>query len=129
MMHRFALNVVIAAAALAPSGCALVTHVLPGDQRNHYKFRPSFTVGDPQFRRSLESVGSVMVGGNSAELLENGDGIFPAILKDMREATVSIDFEAYVYKPDAVGKLFADAMIEDPQLLTRAIRSSDGSPK
>ena len=112
MMHRFAVNVVIAAATLAPSGCALITHVLPADQRNHYNFRPSFTVEDPQFRRSLESVGSVMVGGNSAELLENGDGIFPAMLKDMSEAKVSIDLETYIYKPDAVGKLFADAMIE-----------------
>jgi cardiolipin synthase len=84
---------------------------LPKDQRNHYSFSPSFSVEDPQFRRSLDNVGSVMVGGNSAELLENGDGVFPAMLKDIQEAKVSVDIESYIFTPDEVGRLFADAMI------------------
>jgi cardiolipin synthase len=84
----------------------------PQGQRDHYTFAPSFTVEDPQFRRSLDNVGSVMVGGNDAELLENGDGVFTAILKDLREAAFSINIEVYIFADDAAGRMFADAMIE-----------------
>jgi cardiolipin synthase len=81
-------------------------------QRNRYTFTPSFSVEDPQFRRSLDSVGNVMVGGNSAALLENGDGAFTPMLQDIREAKVSVDFEVYIFMPDEAGKRFADALIE-----------------
>jgi cardiolipin synthase len=103
--------VVLASASLADGGCA-ITRLAPSAQRDIYTFRPLFTVEDPQFRRSLDSVGSVMVGGNLAELLENGDGVFPAMIKDIREAKASVNLETYIFKPDAAGKLFADAMIE-----------------
>jgi len=83
----------------------------PANQRATYKYTPSFTVEDPQFRRSLDNIGSVMVGGNSATLLENGDGVFGAITKDIREARVSVNIEVYIFEPDAAGRLFADAMI------------------
>jgi cardiolipin synthase len=53
-----------------------------------------------------------MVGGNSAVLLENGDGVFTAMLKDIREAKVSVDFEVYIFMPDEAGKLFAAAFID-----------------
>jgi hypothetical protein len=86
--------------------------LVPSDQRHHYTFVPAFTVEDPQFRRALDGFGSVMVGGNAAVLLENGDGVFPAMTKDIREAKVSVDIEVYIFKPDEAGRLFADAMIE-----------------
>jgi cardiolipin synthase A/B len=104
-LHRLALVLVLTAAALAQSGCA-------SDQRSKFSFQPTFPVEDPQFRRSLDNVGSVIVGGNTAELLENGDGIFPAMLKDIRDAKVSVQLETFIFKPDEAGRLFADAMIE-----------------
>ncbi|HET8946504.1 MAG TPA: phospholipase D-like domain-containing protein, partial [Candidatus Polarisedimenticolia bacterium] len=73
---------------------------------------PAFPVEDPQFRRSLDIIGGVLVGGNSATLLENGDGVFPAMLEDIRKAKASVNLETYIYKPDEVGRQFADAMIE-----------------
>jgi len=102
----------LAWAAFAQTGCAIVKRAVPQDQRSHYRFRPSFSVEDPQFRRALDAFGSVMVGGNSAELLENGDGVFSAMTKDIREAKSSVDIEVYIFKPDEVGRLFTDAMIE-----------------
>jgi cardiolipin synthase len=95
----------LAAAVLAQSGCA-------SDQRSKYQFQPSFPVEDLQFRRSLDNIGGAIVGGNSATLLENGDGFFPVMLKDIREAQVSVNLEAYIFKPDEVGRQFADAMID-----------------
>ncbi len=87
-------------------------HMAPSHQRDHFNFSPSFSVEDLQFRRSLDSVGSVMVGGNLAALLENGDGVFPPMTKDIREAKVSVNLETYIFNPDEAGRRLADAMIE-----------------
>jgi cardiolipin synthase len=104
-LHKLALILALIFAALAESGCA-------SGQRSKFTFEPTFPIEDPQFRRSLDNIGSVIVGGNAAELLENGDGVFPAMLKDIRDAKVSVELEAYIFKPDEAGRLFADAMIE-----------------
>src|SRR4029079_14629407 len=104
---RRAFAVVLASAALTQAGCAITSQ-----QRDSYTFHPSFAVEDPQFRRSLDSVGNVMVGGNSAELLQNGDGVFPAMLRDIGEAKESVNLEMYIFTPDQAGRRFADAMIE-----------------
>jgi cardiolipin synthase A/B len=105
MRRPLSLLVLAAAALLALAGCV-------SSQRQKYAFDPPFSVEDPQFRRSLDNIGGVIVGGNSATLLENGDGVFPAMLKDIREAEASVNLETYIYKPDEVGRQFADAMIE-----------------
>src|SRR5882672_5704099 len=98
--------------ACAPAGCAILKPLVPAVQRHHYTFVPALTVLDPQFRRALDGFGSVMAGGNAAVLLENGDGVFPAMIGDIREAKVSVDIEVYIFKPDEAGRRFADAMIE-----------------
>jgi cardiolipin synthase len=100
----------LASATLAATlafGCALNP-----DQRNHYRFSPSFAIEDPQFRRSLDNVGSVMVAGNDATLLENGDGIFGRMLEDIQQARKTINIEIYIYMNDEAGRLFTDALIE-----------------
>jgi cardiolipin synthase A/B len=112
MMRRLLFTFVLTAVGLTQGGCALLPRLGRSDQRNQYQFQPPFSVEDPQFRRSLDNVGGVIVGGNSAALLENGDGFFPAMLKDIREAKVSVNLEAFIYMPDEVGRQFADAMIE-----------------
>ncbi len=109
---RVALVLACDMAAFAQGGCATMGHSSPSGQRDYYTFTPTFSIEDPQFRRSLDSVGNAMVGGNSAVLLENGDGVFPAMLKDIREAKVSVDFEVYIFMPDEAGKRFAGAFIE-----------------
>jgi len=81
-------------------------------QRDHYSFSPAFAVEEAQFRRSLDTIGSVVLGGNHAELLENGDGIFSAILRDIRAAKVSLNIETYLFTDDEAGRQFADAMID-----------------
>jgi cardiolipin synthase len=112
MLRRIVITLALATAAFAESGCAFMTQMAPKSQRDHYSFTPSFSVEDPQFRRSLDSVGSVMVGGNAATLLENGDGVFPAIIKDIGEARVSVDIEVYIFNSDEVGRRLAGTLIE-----------------
>src|SRR5262245_27613542 len=98
---RLASLCLLAAFLMAASGCASSSK-----QRDTYQFQPSFPVEDPQFRRSLDNIGGVIVGGNSAVLLENGDGVFPAMLEDIRKAKVSINLETYIFKPDEAGRRF-----------------------
>ena len=112
ILGRTALALACAGTAFVQGGCASMKQTSTSGQRDHYTFAPTFSVEDPQFRRSLDSVGNVMVGGNSAVLLENGDGVFPSMLEDIREAKVSVDFEVYIFMPDDAGKLFAAAFIE-----------------
>src|SRR5205809_2963025 len=73
----------------------------------------SYSVGDPQFRRSMGALlGPQLVGGNRVEALINGDRIFPAMLDAIRSARKTITFETYIYWSGDVGKAFADALAE-----------------
>lgn len=106
------LLVVASAGAFGSSGCTLIANVVGSEKRDVYKFDHSFTVADPAFRRSLDAFGTAMVAGNTAELLKNGDEIFPAMTRAIREAQKTVNLETYIFRPDEAGKQFADAMIE-----------------
>ena len=107
------LRTFLAAALVVPlSGCSLVSYIVGKEKRDVYKFEQPFTVSDPDFRRSAEALGTPMVNGNSAELLENGDAIFPAMTRDIREAKHSVNLETYIFQPDGPAGMFADAMID-----------------
>lgn len=65
------------------------------------------------FRRASESLtGHVATDGNSAELLINGDRIFPPILEAIRGAEHSIHLETYVYWRGEIADEVADAIGE-----------------
>lgn len=128
---RFALALTLVC-ALA-DGCTVLQRIVPRQQRNTYTFEPSFAVGTSEFRRSLDSVASPMIGGNDAQLLENGDAVFPAMLKDIREAKFSVNVEMYIYSSDEAGKKFSRALIDAARrgvvvrLLTDAIGEHMGT--
>jgi cardiolipin synthase len=68
---------------------------------------------DPAFARDLSVLlGPPLVEGNTAEVLLNGDRIFPAMLKDIRGAKSTISFETYIYWDGTIGDEFADALAE-----------------
>ena len=102
----------LAATALGGSGCTLTSNLLGSEKRNVYKFDPQFEVESASFRRSTEALGTPMVGGNRASLLKNGDEIFPAMTKEIRQAGKSVNLETYIFQPDEAGRMFADAMID-----------------
>jgi cardiolipin synthase len=103
----------VSAAGLAgSSGCTLIGNIVGSEKRNVYKFDTRFTVADMSFRRSMDNLGNPVVPGNFAELYKNGDQIFPAMTKDIREAKTSVNLETYIFQPDEAGRQFVDAMIE-----------------
>lgn len=68
-------------------------------------------VSDPQFRREMSVLlGPSLLPGNHVEALQNGDEIFPAMLKAINGASRSITFETYIYWSGEIGKSFAQAL-------------------
>jgi cardiolipin synthase A/B len=76
-----------------------------------YELPHDFTVAAPTFLPSALP-GSEMTTGNSLELLENGDSIFPALLSSISSAQRTVNFEAYIFWSDEVGARFRDALAE-----------------
>src|SRR5262245_50683807 len=78
---------------LVGSGCTVTTLIVGSEKRQSYELDGDLKVSDPEFRRSAEALGNPMVGGNRATLLENGDEIFPAMVRDIRGAKKSVNLE------------------------------------
>jgi cardiolipin synthase len=53
-----------------------------------------------------------MVGGNRAEILNNGDEFFTAMVEAIRGAKKTVNLESYIYKPDKAGELMTQALID-----------------
>jgi cardiolipin synthase len=94
--------------ALAGSGCSYIF----SEKRTVYQFDPPYGIDSPEFRRSLEALGTEMVPGNRAVLLQNGDGIFPAMLSAIAQAKQSINLEIYIFDHGEVATRFAAALVE-----------------
>lgn len=92
----------------AAGGCSYMF----SEKRTVYQFDPTYSVDSPEFLRSLDALGTEMVPGNRATLLENGDGIFPAMLAAIGKATRSINLEIYIFDHRETGSRFAAALAE-----------------
>ncbi|WOP14260.1 cardiolipin synthase [Ottowia sp. SB7-C50] len=72
-----------------------------------------YAISAPQYRREMSvMLGPAIVGGNRVEELQNGDEIFPAMLKAIRAASKTITFETYIYWSGDIGKELAEALAE-----------------
>jgi cardiolipin synthase len=106
--HGRRLACLAAMALLLPAaGCSALSA-----KRDTYHFNHPFPAADPAFRRSLESFGNAMVTGNSVEILNNGDAIFPAMIQAIQEAKKTVNLESYIFKGDRAGELIATALID-----------------
>ena len=112
---RVALLATVFAAAFGAGGCTVISDLIGSEKRDVYKFDHPFTVSDPAFRRSLDTFGTAMIPGNTAELFKNGDQFFPAMTQEIRRAQRTVNLETYIFQPDEAGRQFADAMVEAAQ--------------
>jgi len=90
---------------------------LPGcsafsSKRTQYQYEPDYGVDSPEFRRSLDALGTELVAGNEARVLQNGAEFFPAMLEAIRGAQRSVNMEMYIFNDGQVGSLFAQALSE-----------------
>jgi cardiolipin synthase len=89
---------------LTASACTLA--------RPHYA-TPHVAVGQPAFVRTLEAhADAELVHGNRAQLLLNGDEIFPAMLAAIRVAKTTITFANFIWEKGDVGRDIAHALAE-----------------
>ena len=110
--------------------------VLPGCtlSRPHY-VAPDVQVGESAFVRAMEAhTMSGLVEGNQAEVLVNGEQIFPAMLAAIRAARTTITFANFIYEDGDIAQEMAEALAErcragvGVNVLVDAVGSS-GMPK
>jgi cardiolipin synthase len=69
--------------------------------------------GSDEFIGSAASLLNVPVlRGGTVALLQNGDAFFPEMLRAIRGARDTINFEVYIFEPDEIGRQFIDAFGE-----------------
>lgn len=91
----------------------LVLNALPQEKRLTKPIKGVSAVTSSQFRTEISSVlGPAVIDGNAVEDLQNGDQFFPAMLKAIREARVSINLETYIYWSGEVSERFISALTE-----------------
>ena len=106
--------VIIASTLAATAFCVvLALNFAIADKRVERKIETLYTVANPQFMRTMGvMLGPVLLPGNRAEVLLNGDDILPSMLAAIRGAQKTISFETYIYWSGKVGQDFADALSE-----------------
>lgn len=91
----------------------LVVNFSSGEKQIKQEIPRLYAVSDPQFQRSMGiMLGPQIVDGNKVEALLNGDQIFPSMLKAIRGAKKTINFETYIYWSEDIGREFAEALSE-----------------
>src|SRR5512134_395228 len=105
MRHRIRRLTVVAIVCLAVgAGCARV--------QPHVSL-PALRLGEPSFFPTLEAyAGAPIVGGNTVEILLNGEHIFPAVLAGIRSAQKTITYAQYYYADGPVARDIAEALAE-----------------
>jgi cardiolipin synthase A/B len=78
-----------------------------------YDLEADLEVDSPDFVRAAEALtGAPISDGNDAELLINGDRIFPAMLETIRSAERTLTLETYVYWKGDIAREVAGAVCE-----------------
>jgi cardiolipin synthase A/B len=78
-----------------------------------YRLRGEVDVGEPSFLRAAESLtGAPVSYGNDAELLINGDQIFPAYLESIRGAEETVNLLTYAYWRGDIATEVADTLCD-----------------
>ena len=95
---------------LFANGCLVVK----GSHRTiNRRIETRFAVADPDFRETISHLlGAPLVPGNSIEELKNGVEIFPAMLRDIRNARHSITFENFIWRSGKLSTQFVNAFSE-----------------
>ena len=94
------------------TGCA-ITNSFSGGKKIREDIQPIDSAASPSFRQATGALLSGgFVPGNQIETLVNGDQIFPAMLRAIRGAQRTIDFETYVFWDGSIAREFTEALAE-----------------
>jgi cardiolipin synthase len=93
---------------LSAGGCSYIF----SEKRTFYQYDPAYGVASPEFRRSLEALGTELAAGNAAALCENGDACFSAMIDAIHRAEQSVNLEIYIFDHGEIATRFAQALAE-----------------
>lgn len=69
--------------------------------------------GSEEFLQSVRTFLNVpLLRGGEAEILQNGDAFFPAMLEAIHSAKETVNFQVYIFEPDGIGTQFLEALRE-----------------
>jgi len=72
-----------------------------------------YAIDSDEYRREMSVLlGPTVLNGNTVQVLENGDAIFPAMLSAIAAAQHSVNFETYIYWSGEIGERFTEALSE-----------------
>ena len=101
------------AAASSLATLFVVRNFFPAEKKVRHSIRADYAVGDDTFVRTMgHLLGPPLLEGNQITPLENGDQIFPAMLKAIRSAQRTITFENFLFREGEVSDAFAQALAE-----------------
>ncbi|WP_374040999.1 phosphatidylserine/phosphatidylglycerophosphate/cardiolipin synthase family protein [Massilia sp. PAMC28688] len=107
------ISAALIACALTLLAVFLTFNFMPAEKKIERQLQRLYSTDDPQFRRSMGVLlGPPILEGNKVDVLLNGDQIFPAMLKAIREAQHTITLETYIYWSESIGKEFSAALSE-----------------
>ncbi|MBI2203541.1 MAG: cardiolipin synthase B [Candidatus Rokubacteria bacterium] len=99
--------------ALAVAGCMLAVFIAGCSRVHPHLSLPDLALGEPSFFPTIEALtASPIVGGNTVDLLLNGEEIFPAMLEAIRAAERTITYAQYFYEDGPVARDVAEALAE-----------------
>ena len=105
--------IIAAAVVTTLIAVALLINFHTPEKKVQHQVHHLYGVLDPQFEREMGTLlGPAILPGNQVTALQNGDEIFPAMLKAIRAAQYTINFETYIYWSGRTGEEFAEALIE-----------------
>jgi cardiolipin synthase len=105
--------IIAAAVVTTLIAVALLINFHTPEKKVQHQVHHLYGVLDPQFEREMGTLlGPAILPGNQVTALQNGDQIFPAMLKAIRAAQYTINFETYIYWSGRTGEEFAEALIE-----------------
>lgn len=91
----------------------VILNALPQEKQLSKPLHGVSAVTSEQFRVEASSMlGPTVLDGNEVKDLQNGDEIFPAMLKAIREARASVNLEMYIYSSGELSKRFVAALTE-----------------
>lgn len=86
---------------------------LGGEKHVRYRLEHLFAIKDPEFLRCIDHMlGPCIVPGNKVTALQNGNQIFPPMLRAIKSAKKTISLETYVYWTGHIGQKFYHALSE-----------------
>ena len=101
------------AAASSLATLFVVRNFFPAEKKVRHPIRANYDVGDEVFIRTMgHLLGPSLVEGNKVTPLENGDQIFPAMLRGIRSAQRTITFENFLFQEGEISDAFAQALAE-----------------